>query len=325
MKNKKYNITLDLLKVLSTILIIGSHCLPLFANKTLNYYYGQYLFRFCVPLFFLSSGYYFTKMNNKQKKSYIKRICIIYVISTIIYVPLIIKKSASIRRIIYRILFGYYHLWYLSALLLGLLIYYFIDKINSNKKYYLIIPLLTISILFSEYYKLFDSDFLVKICHYLKYIGTARNSLFFALPLLMIGGLIQKNHEALCKIKTKRYVICLIISAIVSFLESYFIYKKLGYNIHLDITLFNMIFPIALFILSFKVNINIKNFNSQMIRKISDYVYIIHIYIIYIFYSILNISYMRHIKGFICVTIISFLSSAIIYYIIDYKKIFKKH
>ena len=72
MKNKNYNNTLDILKVIATILIIGSHCLPLFVNKTYNYYYGQYLFRFCVPLFFLSSGYYFTKMDYIQKKSYIK-------------------------------------------------------------------------------------------------------------------------------------------------------------------------------------------------------------------------------------------------------------
>ena len=321
MKNKNYNNTLDILKVIATILIIGSHCLPLFVNKTYNYYYGQYLFRFCVPLFFLSSGYYFTKMDYIQKKSYIKRICILYVLSTIVYIPLILYANESINNIIYQLLFGYRHLWYLSALLFGLLIYYFFDRINNSKKYFLIIPLLMISILFTEYYKLFNCESLIVVHHYLKYIGTARNSLFFALPLLMIGGLIYKYNKKTIAIKTTKYISYLIVFAIVSFIESYFLYNKLGYGIHLDITVFNMAFPIILFILSLKININIKNIDLKMMRKICDYVYIIHVYIIYVFNSLLKIT---HIKGFVCITIVSFILSGLIYYILDYRKTNKK-
>lgn len=64
----------DLLKLLMCILIVGSHCLPLFLSESANYYYGQWFFRFCVPFFFISTGYFFAKMNTQKQKMYIKRI-----------------------------------------------------------------------------------------------------------------------------------------------------------------------------------------------------------------------------------------------------------
>ena len=76
MRNKT-NI-LDLIKVVACVLIVGSHCLPLFRNDGLNYYYGQWFFRFCVPLFFVSTGYFFAKMEVARKKAYIKRIVLLY-------------------------------------------------------------------------------------------------------------------------------------------------------------------------------------------------------------------------------------------------------
>lgn len=317
MTNKQYNNTLDLLKILATILIVGSHCLPLFSNQSYNYYYGQYLFRFCVPLFFLTTGYYFTKMNNKQKVSYIVRILILYLISTVLYIPLILQAGPSIEDIIYQIVFGYGHLWYLSSLLFGLLIFYFIDNTKSTKIYFLLIPLLMVSIIFTEYYKLFDSSLLIKIHQLLTYVGTARNSLFFALPLLIVGGVIRKYNQKIFNIKNTTYLVCLIISAILSFVESYFLAGKLGYDIHLDVTAFNMFFPIILFILSFKISISLNNDKMKLMRKLCDYVYIVHLYVIYILNSIFKFTHMRL---FIIATIVSFVLSITIHYIINFSK-----
>ena len=65
-KNKKANYV-DVAKMVCCILIIGSHCLPLFENENLNYYYGQWLMRFCVPFFFLSTGFFFKRMDEKKR------------------------------------------------------------------------------------------------------------------------------------------------------------------------------------------------------------------------------------------------------------------
>ena len=129
----------DIIKLLCCVLIVGSHCLPIFQNDTLNYYYGQWFFRFCVPFFFIASGYFFSKMKESAQKSYIKRIILIYAISTAIYAPLFIKSSMlSICR---TVIFGYHHLWYLSALAIGLIIVFVAEKLLKNGKYYLVLML----------------------------------------------------------------------------------------------------------------------------------------------------------------------------------------
>ena len=67
MRNKA-NI-LDLIKVVACVLIVGSHCLPLFRNDGLNYYYGQWFFRFCVPLFFCLNRLFLCEDGSSEKKS----------------------------------------------------------------------------------------------------------------------------------------------------------------------------------------------------------------------------------------------------------------
>ena len=127
---------IDLIKTVLCILIVGSHCIPLFTNVEANYYYGQWFFRFSVPFFFIASGYFFAKMDAKKKKSYIKRIFLIYCISSVIYLPfylsLFVKgKFLSIGK---NLILGYHHLWYLSALAIGLFILYIVDNSNFTKK-----------------------------------------------------------------------------------------------------------------------------------------------------------------------------------------------
>ena len=130
---------IDQIKVITCILIIGSHCLPLITSDVANYYYGQWFFRFCVPFFFISSGYFFTKMSDERQRLYIKRILLIYLISTVIYTPLFIR--GSLLSIVKNIVFGYHHLWYLSALAMGLMLIYTVDKLLRDRKYYLILTL----------------------------------------------------------------------------------------------------------------------------------------------------------------------------------------
>lgn len=137
MRNKA-NI-LDLIKVVACVLIVGSHCLPLFKNDGLNYYYGQWFFRFCVPLFFVSTGYFFAKMEVARKKAYIKRIVLLYLGASLLYFPLYF--NGGIVLIMSNLIFGFHHLWYLSALAMGLIIVTIAQKVMKNRKYLLIIPL----------------------------------------------------------------------------------------------------------------------------------------------------------------------------------------
>lgn len=135
----KLSNTLDLIKAAACILIVGSHCLPLFRNDELNFYYGQWFFRFCVPLFFVSTGYFFAKMETVRQKAYIRRIILLYLGASLLYLPLYF--NGSIMSIMSNLIFGFHHLWYLSALAMGLVIITIARKAMKNKRYLLIIPL----------------------------------------------------------------------------------------------------------------------------------------------------------------------------------------
>ena len=129
--------TIDQIKLVACILIVGSHCLPLFESDIANFYYGQWFFRSCVPFFFISTGYFFAQMGKEKQKAYIKRIICIYVISAVIYLPL--STRGTYVNTLKNIVFGYSHLWYLSALVIGLILVFWADKLLKNIKYYLIL------------------------------------------------------------------------------------------------------------------------------------------------------------------------------------------
>lgn len=281
-KIQKKNILLDFLKFLCAILIVGAHCSPLFSNNVIDTYYCQWFFRFCVPLFLISSGFYFQKMDNKKRLKYTIRILIIYIISTIIYLPTMLKYNPSPEKLREFLIFGYIHLWYLSALFGSLLISIILEKIYPFAKHKIIYIititiLLIIGVLFDEYHKLFNSETLSQISLFLEKHGSSRNFLFMALPLITIGRLIFINREKIFNVKCYIYIILTIVFAILSFVELT-IFTKLGIeSISNDLTAFNYIPAIFLFILTFYWHPRIPNSISTYFRKGADIIYIVHI------------------------------------------------
>lgn len=269
--------SIDYIKGLACLLIIGSHCFPLFQNDTANFYYGQWFFRFCVPFFFVSTGYFFAKMSIGKKTTYIRRIAVLYVISSVLYLPLILKSS--LISIVYQLVYGFTHLWYLSALLIGLLCILLLDRYIGRKKY-IFIALLLIGIVLDEYYKLFDINILNKGAKAVQYLGGARNAFFFAIPLLLIGQCIEQNENRLTKNK-KILVLSVFICFLLGYLESNFLFERLSESITLDVSFFGWTPAIPLFLLGLTIKPGISSNHMRKMRKITDYVYIIHLWIIH--------------------------------------------
>lgn len=296
-KRKTYNnenILLDLLKFFACFLIVGSHGLPLFKNEDLNYFYGQWLFRFCVPVFIISCGYFFSKMDNVKKKNYIIRLVILYVVSTIIYAPFAFVPYQSKVTSIKHLILGFHHLWYISGMIGGLLIFYLFNKKITSTKTSSIITLIIIFIcfgaFFDEYYKLIHISQIQNIglfCY--THFNGGRNFLFFVFPLILIGYLINRYQD---KFKIKPCLILLPISFIVSFIESLMLKKYIGYTVSADITLVNYIPAILLVILVLKIKVKYV-FNTKLLRKIADYIYIIHPIVIYYFTKKKGIYYLK--------------------------------
>ena len=313
------NKLLDLLKYISTLMIIISHCLPVIRSELLNIFYGQWMFRFAVPLFFLSSGYYYTIFDDEMKKKYIVRIFSLYILSTIIYAPLFLRDGVDF--ILKSIFFGYSHLWYLSALVLGLCLMYVIEKLACFNKIYLCVSLLLILIgaFFDEYYKMFGMPCLDKAYACLQFVGGVRHGIFFALPMLMFGKFLAENKAKFLFNPKKSFVFVGIVS-LLSLIEFCFLFSVIGINIKCDITFFNWLPAIALFVLTLNYCPKILHgVYTKPFRKMADVIYIIHMWIIAVVIKFFGLNY--EIK---CLVII-LISVAVGYVYINVYNESKKH
>ena len=288
------NTTLDVLKVLAAILVTGSHQLPIFTSEFMNLYYGHWFFRFCVPLFFLSSGYYFTRMDRTRQASYVWRIGRLYLISTIVYLPLIWKDSLRLEEaarktwFIRCAFFGYFHLWYLCALFLALLLLYlilgnsFLGGCLKKAEPFVIAVLMLAGICFDNYFYFVPIPAVQKIGLFLKDFGGSRNFLLFAMPVILIGKMLAEAEE-LMKKPAAFYLTGLLVTAGLSLLESIVLVRLLGDRLACDITVFNIWPAVFMFILTFRVRITIGTAAARTLRKSVDILYIIHPWIIYYF------------------------------------------
>ncbi|ANO47928.1 acyltransferase [Flavobacterium columnare] len=188
-------------------LVIALHIFPVSKvtgiEGLISYEIASGITRIAVPTFFLISGYFLrNKLNDKPYLwKYTKRILLLYVVWQFIYLPDLIRfynlgwfsKSDMILKLIY----GYWHLWYLLATTIAVGLLYLLRNLSTAIKTKLILFLLILGYSFQigiQSNRL-DLMFLYEI------IGTTRNYLFFALPMMMIGTMYDKWKDEIPQFK----------------------------------------------------------------------------------------------------------------------------
>ena len=292
---------LDVLKYICAILVIGIHAAPLFFNFSVNLYLSQWLFRFAVPLFVISSGFFFEKMDDSKMVKYMLRIFYLYIFCAVIYLPLTVKTNdiismADVPRLINILFLGWYHLWYLSALVVALFLSFILRKVLPLEKFKRLYILISISLIlvgafFDEYYKLFNFDILNKIANIIDKFGSTRNYLFMVFPLLTIGRLIYIEREKIFSIKPKVYMLITLLFLVLSAMEVAIFEGMNNFNISCDLTLFNFVPAITLFILTFYYHPKCLEGKTTPLRKQADIIYIIHIWVIEIIDIFFGLTY----------------------------------
>ncbi len=245
-------------------------------------------------------------MNAERRKSYVKRIITIYIISTAIYFQFIFRES--LLSIVSIIVFGYKHLWYLSALAIGLLLINIADKILQDRKYYLILTLLG-GILIDEYYKLFNIPILEKGVDIVEYIGESRHAFFFAMPMFLIGGLIAKREGGFLPYRRIIYLVICILLFVMGFVEAMVLKNFIGTEITTDVSVFGWTPAVPLFLICLSTKVMLQIDKLRQLRKTTDVVYIIHVWVITI---VQRFSEAKSIWRFLMVTGISFIIALII-------------
>ena len=212
---RKQLAAIDIAKYVSALLVVCIHTFPFIdINETFNTYFIQTVCRMAVPFFFTISGYFFfRKLTNDEEenkellKRYLFRLLKIYLIWTVIYLPYTIYNYVSagtgwIGIISYLRNFllngSYYHLWFLPALMTGMIIAYFLYQ-KKGMVFMLKVSLILyfVGYLLNVFAPLWESipviSFLFRF--FTVTITTSRNGFFFAPIFIGIGCLLAKTKR----------------------------------------------------------------------------------------------------------------------------------
>lgn len=280
----KENKTLDVCKALCCIIVTTAHLPSIWTDPLTEMYFNQWFLRFCVPFFFVSSGYFFYKARDKKKS--IRRIAWLVALSYVLYLPPILEGTQDfagvISRLRWNLVFGYEHLWYLSAALEGMIIWYVLEKIPVISKLFhkLGIPacvlLLLLGALLDEHYRLLSSSLLRAAGDFLAVFGGPRNVVFMGFPLLMFGGAMARYGETIRKIPVWLLLVLWVVIRGLGYWETGYLHQGLGFGFTNDLTFFGCWPALILFELSFRFQLPIPDSFAKLLRKLSEYVYVLH-------------------------------------------------
>ena len=182
-------------------MVIGIHTTPFSGiSEKLNFLTINGIFRIAVPIFFVISGFYFPSISTSQKlKTWTIRIATLYIFWMLVYLPLYIPAYSAIPidnnapPFLITLLTGYWHLWYVAAMLLAGPILYLMKDVKAAR----LIPF-ALLLYFIGFLIQYDRAYFSPQLPFYLY----RNFLFFALPMMMLGTAAAKIGVASMETRT---------------------------------------------------------------------------------------------------------------------------
>ena len=335
--NKLYYQNLNVLKYISSILIIVLHLRPFlnFSNE-LDLAFNNIVTRICVPIFFMITGYFVAKKEKKNKnyiKDYIKKTIPLYFVWSLLYIPVvvgtIIQYLPIINEYVSKINIAlplliilsvillpiivlvalcytgiYYNLWYFPAIIFSLLVLKKWKK-GFNIKYLLMISFTLLLFGATEtYYGTLPLSVKRIVSYYYNIFFTTRNFLFFGLFYVVLGyylGTKKKIYSKYCFLK-------LIVSFFLLTFEAILLHDTTRLNSNILLSCIPLTY--YLFISSIYITNNTKsNFQFGVYSK---YYYLIHPMVIFLISLVFrNINYYPYLNILI-VLLITHIASVLI-------------
>lgn len=277
---------IDRFRQVAALLIVGIHTYPLASiNENLNFMTINVFARIAVPFFLMITGYfllpqYLSKERSSAKPliNCIKKTSLLYAIATAIYLPISIyagyySEGSIITTIVRNIIFDgtYYHLWYLPASIIGVLLIYFLGRKFSIR------TVLGITVVLYLFGLLGDSYYgLTTKIPFLNFIYNAgfqvfsytRNGLFYAPVFLAMGAMIAKMSN---RLSVKACLFGVAVSAVTMLVEGLVLHSA-GYQRH-D-SMYIALLPCMFFL--FQLLLSQKGRTRPIFRNVTTWIYILH-------------------------------------------------
>lgn len=283
--------SLDILKFISAISIIGLHCFR-FNIATYDYWYIC-ANRFGVPCFFIISSFLLFRKKLKWENIilFIKRIAKLYLFWFIATIPLTIysrfiaNHTLSLEEKIINFIHttiwsaSFSGSWYLMALIQGVLIIFFLKKYLPNSLIIFISLLIYfIPCIAASYNFLFtENSYITKFISLFTTIIFRPYHCFPAgLIYISIGMCIAENYyKIISNMSYKKGIFLILTSISLWFIENYYIYEASN-GFRADSDAFFSLIPLSTSLILITLYLNTKisiNFNTCLIREMSTIMY----------------------------------------------------
>lgn len=327
---KRNYLGIDILKLVMSLLVVVRHL-------DLGNDYLTAITCCAVPTFFMCSGFFARVSSDKLNKEYVlrqtKRLLLLYFVWAIIYLPLNIigYRKSSFRDAIIDYLKNfffsgeYWHMWYIPALIVAILLFYFLNK-RIRFTYLVIISILLFIIgLFGDSYCILLEKYNPFLFHILEVYRvvfiTTRNGLFLGLFCFMLGYTVTPQKKK--KVNFLIYFVALLLGIVGSSFEIYFLKTVSGGVMDwLNILICPIIVGYVLFSMAVYLSGNLRE-NVKLahnFRSLSTLIYTTHIMI---FFAVDHILHLSGIISIIAKVAIPIIVAEVIYIIIKHFKFLK--
>lgn len=275
---------LDWFKLIAAALVVAIHTFPLMSfSPTANFILVQIIARIAVPFFLMVSGYFVLRpylfqqcRDYRRLWSFVAKTALLYLAAIIIYLPLSIYagyiEEFNIASLLRLLVFDgtFYHLWYLPALILGMLILCLLARRLSFRTIAVVVVVLYLVGLggdsyhwpvnqISAFHSIYEAMFSV--------FFYTRNGLFYV-PLFLVMGAWLAERKTLAPLKS---AIGFAVALLLMIGEGVLI-EQLNWAWHSSMYL---LLPPTMFFL-FQLVLSWRASSWPLLRPLSTWLYIVH-------------------------------------------------
>lgn len=284
-ENNRYLGSLDYFKLCAALLVVAIHTSPLsLLNGSADFVLTRIVARIAVPFFLMVTGYFllpqylFERTKDfKPLFRFLKKTLLLYCVAVILYLPVNIYagqlEGMGITGILRMLVFDgtFYHLWYLPAVILGVLLLVFLSrKFSFGVVAWTALALYLIGLLGDSYYGLASkSSVLSEIYETLFRISSyTRNGFLYAPVFLIMGAHARKWRRNSPAIMVFIGLIC---SAVLMVFEGTMLHRL---DVQRHDSMYLALLPCMFFLFRILLSIEVKPVKA--LRTISTWIYVIH-------------------------------------------------